>query len=80
MANAKQGWTLTNPRLHGSRRWLVAFGSEFRFVRRFLGGHWELWLVEPCQRLLWLDTDRCSCVARTRPPACFGTPLCEDYP
>lgn len=68
----------SNPRITGWRRWLAIFGSQFAWVRRFLGGHWERWWVEPCSAFLWLDVDYCSITKGDRPPACFGTPLCEN--
>lgn len=60
-------------------RWLDAFLSGFRWYRRWRGGHFECWWVEPCHGFVWLREPRCNEAAGTRPPACFGTPTCEEW-
>lgn len=58
---------------------IAVFFGEFPWARRWLGGHWERWWVEPCSSYIWLQVDACNVKAKTRPMSCFGTPTCEDH-
>lgn len=68
-------------------RWLAlvipeAIGTEWRWYRRALGGHWERWYVDsPVNSEVW---HRCplGCTKHTlRRPSmlCRGIPTCEDW-
>ena len=74
---------MRHPTLH---RWLLRLllGNvcNRRWYRRWQGGHWERWWIEPCWSDLWLDMPK-GCYhddhAR-RPGAARGQPTCEDWP
>ena len=54
--------------------------SRFRWYRRLVGGHWELWWVEIVHCTVWHETGECYLKTRRRPtPLCSGLPLCEDH-
>ena len=68
----KPWWLIFRPVVH---RWCSEWWfSGFRWWRRLWGGHWERWYCDPCHGFLWFCNQH-----GTRPGACFGTPLCEDY-
>lgn len=48
--------------------------AGFRWWRRLWGGHWERWYVDSFHCELWMLNAH-----GTRPGACFGRPICEDY-
>lgn len=67
------------------KRWLVGLLGPalegFRWYRRWLGGHWELWYVDVVHAEVWHRVDRCSLRSGQRPSAiCCGRPTCEDWP
>lgn len=60
---------------------LEFFFPYFRWARRLLGGHWELWWVDfPVCSYVWHRVN--SCTTETgKPPSglCRGGYECEDY-
>jgi len=74
-------------RAFGWREFLECFGCNFKFVRRLLGGHWELWWVDvPVCEMVWHREAECTYEKEggdtweNRPtPLCKGTAKCEDY-
>lgn len=57
--------------------------GRFRWWRRLIGGHWELWLTEPGIAAVWSHMPHgCTRVGNPlarRPPYAYGTPACEDW-
>lgn len=41
----------------GWRFWVYAFFGNWRWCRRWMGGIWELWWVDPCRDVLWYRVD-----------------------
>lgn len=55
--------------------WLI----EYKWYRKWIGGHWELWYCDVTGTIIWLQMNECSKITKTRPGACFGRPCCEEY-
>lgn len=51
-----------------------------RWVRKWIGGRWELWYVEPVKGDIWFHDPVYNSFCGTNPGACFGTPIVEEYP
>lgn len=55
--------------------------SEFQWYRKWTGGIWENWWVDPCKSFMWLDFDELTPKGgrpSTGEPV-FGTPIQEDW-
>ncbi len=57
------------------------FFPYFRWTRRIVGGHWELWYVDfPVCSYIWHHVERCSKETGDRPSGlCRGNCECEDH-
>jgi hypothetical protein len=56
--------------------------SEYKWTRKYLGGHWERWFVDrPVGKSVWHKVKHCSVITGIKPtPLCQGTSeVCEDY-
>lgn len=54
--------------------------GEYRWFRRWAGGHWERWWVDAVHSEVWMSVSACSSESHDRPsPLCRGTPLCEAH-
>lgn len=55
--------------------------GRFRWFRRFVGGHWELWYHDhPYCSGMWHHVYACHRETRRSPGmTCRGTPKCEEY-
>jgi hypothetical protein len=54
--------------------------SRFRWYRRLIGGHWELWWIGLEGFAIWFETGECYFKTRLRPaPLCSGLPRCEEH-
>jgi len=56
--------------------------SEYKWARKYLGGHWERWFVDrPVNKSVWHKVKHCSVITGIKPtPLCQGAPeICEDY-
>ena len=73
---------MRHPRLHRFLTcWPLPFAAEnWRWYRRWQGGHWERWYIECCWGELWLDFLACTRQTGGRPPLGRGTPTCETWP
>ena len=59
---------------------LLDLFARFRWYRRLIGGHWELWYVDTVYSDIWHQVGECSLKTGIRPnPLCRGTPVCEDH-
>lgn len=62
----------------------MPFLAEYKWFRRWHGGHWEQWYEDvPITDTAWFHVRKCSIgtVLLTRPSTlCRGTPTCEDHP
>lgn len=64
-----------------------AFLSEFRWYRKYHGGKWEKWYLDPCDGWVWIDVRDWFKDTNLRPQACWlgpdfeeeGAPETEDY-
>ena len=54
--------------------------SNWRWYRKWQGGHWERWYIEACWSDLWLDYLACTRDTGDRPGTGRGTPTCETWP
>ena len=61
---------------------LLVFSTlpNFKWYRRWRGGRWECWYVDPCKSMIWHYIDKGELGYQVRPPCCFGTPIIEEYP
>lgn len=53
--------------------------SGYQWYRRWCGGHWEQWWNDCTHSLMWFQVSRCYMDCISRPPCCFGKPICENY-
>ena len=53
---------------------------NFKWYRKWCGGHWERWTTPDCGHI-WCQVDYCYKDLDGRRPAfwCRGTPTCEHY-
>lgn len=52
----------------------------FRWFRRWHGGKWELWCMEPSGGSSWYVVEKFSRITGKRPNGgCRGTPIEEDW-
>lgn len=72
---------MRHPRLHRFLlRLMLLPVCDWRWYRRWQGGHWERWLIDvPVASDLWLDFLACTRETGGRPPLGRGTPTCEEY-
>lgn len=55
--------------------------GEYRWFRRWVGGHWERWYTDVVHGDFWYRVDGCRAHRADRPtPICRGTPTCEEWP
>ena len=54
--------------------------EQFKWYRRWRGGRWECWYVDPCKSMIWHEIKKGEQGYPNRPPCCFGTPIIEEYP
>ena len=61
--------------------WPFPCPANWRWYRRWQGGHWEEWIIDvPVASVLWLDFLACTRDTGGRPPLGRGTPTCETWP
>lgn len=61
--------------------WVGRMLGEYRWFRRWAGGHWERWWVDYVHAPLWHSVECCAHETGDRPTSvCRGTPTCEDWP
>lgn len=61
--------------------WLWVSGAfQWQWARKFHGGHFESWYNDVTHSAPWEPRPYCSKGTHWRPPCCFGTPICEDWP
>lgn len=63
------------------RHWL----GQRQWGRRWLGGHWEEWFIDPCNSIFWMQEDKCVRHGNHNPGWCYqcehyGLPFAEDVP
>jgi hypothetical protein len=60
------------------RSWAGRMLGEYRWFRRWSGGHWERWWVDYVHSDLWHSVEHCARVTGLPPTSvCRGTPTCE---
>lgn len=62
------------------RGWFLdALFSNYRWYRRWCGGHWECWYIDVCRACIWMQMTACTVRNNLeRPPCAFGSPICEE--
>lgn len=63
------------------QRWMHVWlgAGDWPWFRRWVGGRWEQWWVDPCKSLMWMHEPEYTSFDKTRPAACFGTPTIEVH-
>lgn len=60
--------------------WAGRMLGEYRWFRRWVGGHWERWWVDYVCADLWHSVERCERETGIRPTSvCRGAPTCEHW-
>ncbi len=63
--------------LFGWRNWFHINYSQWRWVRRLIGGKWELWYVDPCRSAMWIPVKEWS-TSTFRPPVTSGKAMNQE--
>lgn len=58
--------------IHLFNRFLDVWLNDFRCVRRYLGGKWELLYIDPCCSFVWHAVDRFGIGKEIPPIPCMG--------
>ena len=48
-------------------QWLSCFLSEYRWFRKWHGGHWERWWIPMCASAIWLNYDKPNLIGWRQP-------------
>ena len=53
--------------------------SNWKWVRKRLGGYWELWYIDIIHTEIWFQIKEEQAFGNYRPGCGYGTPFCEYY-